>query len=328
MTTFNKDALPVAEQIALLQQRGLIINDTAAARNYLNNISYFRLSAYMRPFQCDDHHTFQTNVNFQQIVDLYAFDRELRLLLMDAIERFEVAVRAAIGNHMGPLHGAHWYLDAELYRNQDTRIRLIQELTKKMEKERSQLDRDLRHINNSKASNAAKQQRKENRTKENYLRFYLSKYDTPAQVPSWAMLEEVSLGQLSHLFKDLAHDSDRKDIARQFNVPQIVLESWLHTLTFVRNCCAHHSRIWNRELSIVPKLPKSQPWCSIPAYIPTLEIQPRKRLFIVIAMLHHLMQQVAPNSSWLSRVEDLLLKYPRVNTHFIGFPDHWRDHVQ
>ena len=123
MNQFNKPAISITEQIRILQHRGLAIQFPERAERYLEVISYFRLSAYMRPFQMNINeqvvdHQFKDGTEFKQIVDLYSFDRELRLLIMDAIERVEVAIRATLNNVMANKYqtddvcsGSHWYLN-------------------------------------------------------------------------------------------------------------------------------------------------------------------------------------------------------------------------
>lgn len=89
---YTKKALTCQEQIEQLISRGLIIEEPQKAIHYFSQISYYRLSAYMYPFLADkEKHLFKPNVTFQNILDIYNFDRELRLLIMDAIERIEVS---------------------------------------------------------------------------------------------------------------------------------------------------------------------------------------------------------------------------------------------
>ncbi len=116
MRTFDKAAIPVDAQLDLLAKRGLSIQDRERAKKFLEVVSYFRLSAYMRPFQTHGH-AFVAGARFQQVTQLYVFDQRLRLLVMEAIERVEVAMRALLGNHMGPTHGAHWYLQRNLFKD-------------------------------------------------------------------------------------------------------------------------------------------------------------------------------------------------------------------
>ena len=327
MTDFTKPALTIDEQIQLLIKRNLTIRNQDKAARYLEVISFFRLSAYMRPFQIkgDINHSFRPGTEFRQIVDLYAFDRELRLMVMDATERVEVAARSTICNHMGPKYGAHWYLDRELFRRDYDHSRLIRDLEEKRNNEQRALSRDIRRIESSHLDEAQKQSRIESRQNENYLRFYSCQYDRPELPPGWAVVEELSIGALSHLYKGMARDNDKKVIARRFGLSHQVLESWLHTLTFIRNCCAHHSRLWNRELSISPKLPKKGGWPDIDDSMPSTQILPTRRVFVIILMLDCLLKQVSPDSLWLNRFHEFLGRYPDTKLYMMGFPENWKD---
>ncbi|WP_269458354.1 Abi family protein [Pseudomonas granadensis] len=128
MRFFDKPVIDVPAQIALLKQRGLRIQNEARAHRFLEAVSYFRLTPYMRTFQQkEDHdHPFRNGVGFKDLTRLYEFDRRLRLLVIDAIERVEVAVRSRISDHMGPLHGGHWYLNARLFQHSYDHKRLLE----------------------------------------------------------------------------------------------------------------------------------------------------------------------------------------------------------
>ncbi len=141
-------------------------------------------------------------------------------------------------------------------------------------------------------------------------------------MPNWAMLEELTLGQLSHLYKGLRFDSDKKAIARKLDLAFPLLESWLHTLTVIRNYCAHHSRLWNRELGIKPAKPRRRTF-SWPAYLQHEQLH--TRIAAVLAMLHHLMLQVAPHASWSQRLFDLFKEFPGVPLEPMGLPANWKD---
>jgi abortive infection bacteriophage resistance protein len=145
-------------------------------------------------------------------------------------------------------------------------------------------------------------------------------------MPGWAMAEELTFGSISHLYSGLAKDSDRKAIAKRFIVPQEVLESWLHTLNFIRNCCAHHSRLWNRELAIQPKIPHGALW-QLPERLIPSQIQPNRRIYMVLLMLAYLMQQISPDSQWQNKLKALILLHPEVPLFPMGFVDNWRDHA-
>jgi len=106
---FNKPPLSLPDQLALLVSRGLTVIDPQDALHYLTHIGYYRLSGYALPLQIGgsgaDRHNFKPGVTFTDILDRYVFDRKLRLLVMDAIERIEISVRAALTNHIAPRHG-------------------------------------------------------------------------------------------------------------------------------------------------------------------------------------------------------------------------------
>lgn len=326
MRPFTKPALTVEEQLQLLKDRGLSIMDDKRATRFLEVVSLFRLSPYMRPFQHTgnpDHH-FQEGATLRQIVTIYRFDSALRNLVMEALERVEVATRACISNHMAPKYGAHWYLDNTRFSQRYDHPRLITELQTKLNEERRHFAREQRRIQESRARDEQKAQRIEHRKRDNYARFYALTYDNPALPPSWAMLEELSLGTLSRLYQGIARDNDRKQIARRFNLPQEVLGSWLHTLTFVRNICAHHSRLWNRELSVIPRLPRDEKW-NLPR-VGVAQPLPGKRLFVVLLMLSYMMSHISPDNHWKQHLQELLDEYPDIPQGAMGFTKNWQQH--
>ena len=101
MRTYTKPALTIDQQIDLLEKRGLSIPDHAQARRHLSNISYYRLSAYMLPYRVLDSSgnyldQFVPGATWDDVYNLYKFDRKLRLLVFDAIERIEIALRTQV----------------------------------------------------------------------------------------------------------------------------------------------------------------------------------------------------------------------------------------
>jgi len=324
MNKFTKPAITVSQQIQLLKDRGLEIRDESRTVLFLEAVSFFRLSPYMRPFQQtgDNQHGFKADVGFRQISQLYDFDRRLRLLVMDAIERVEVATRAHISNHMGPKYGAHWYLDKELFKTKYNYQRLITRVTDKQNNAKKDYDKECARIDRAKQmDDSHKTILKQRRAQESYTRHYPLTYSDPLYMPGWALLEELTLGELSHLYKGLAKDADKKAIARLFNIAAPLLESWLHTLTTIRNICAHHGRLWNRELGIKPEQPKSRnlTW---PEYLK--RNSPHTRIAVVLAILHHLMQQVSPQSLWHQRLSELVNEFKEIPLASMGLPENWQ----
>lgn len=324
MTRFDKPALTDREQLTLLVERGLKIQDTERALRLLEVTTLFRLSPYMRPFQYpeDSNHTFKPGSQLADIVRIYRFDSDLRQLMMMALERVEVAIRACISNHMAPTYGPHWYLDRDLFGYRHRFGRMISDLENTLSSERTKFQREQQQILKSHVPKDVKARRIESRKRDNYPRFYAETYSDPCLPPSWAALEEMSLGAISHLYQGLAKDRDRKAITIRFGLPQKVLGSWLHTLTFVRNICAHHARLWNRELGIPPQWPEKLP-------LPDGETSrdaPR-RLFTVLAMLTYLTTQISPDTRWPGRLYALLEEYPDIPRQPMGFPNDWQQRL-
>ncbi len=319
---FGKPALTPLQQLDRLIDCGLQVSDENRAMRLLEVTSYFRLIPYMRTFQLTtaDGRRFQTGTGLKRIYCLYQFDSQLRQLTMAAIERIEVAVRAAITNHMAPTYGAHWYMDRGHFKTNYRHDRLINSLKTQLERERQKFSRERLQIENSRASEKSQERRIDHRKRDNYFRFYAETYTEPSLPPSWAMAEELSLGDISHLYRGLAHDRDRKQIARCFKLPQNVLGSWLHTLTFIRNICAHHSRLWNRELAVSPSWHRR-----LPSPDNNSGPAPPRRFFTVAAMLVYLGWKVSPDTNWLERLQALMIEHPDIPLEPMGFPDQWQE---
>ncbi len=325
MTRFRKVPLTPQQQLDRLRERGLIVRNPVRALRLLEVISYFRLIPYMRPFQVhgDDGRLFKEGVRLNQVLALYEFDSQLRQCVMVGIERIEVAARAAIDNHMAPAYGSHWYMDRRCFNDRYDQHRLLDDFTTQLDRERDKFSRECERIESSQAPTEIKQERIDSRKRDNYPRFYAETYTDPPLPPSWAMVEEQSLGGISHLFMGLAHDKDRKAIARRFNIHAPVLGSWLHTLTFIRNICAHHARLWNRELAIPPRWDRKLdfPDGAGPNRVP-------RRIYTIIAILVYSTAQVSPNTGWLDSLNELLESNPDIPRNPMGFPEGWREQLQ
>ncbi len=283
---YQKPPLTYDEQLDLLIGRGLQVVDRVDALGYLRNISYYRLSAYYLPFKQSEE--FKPNTHFEDIINLYTFDRKLRLLVMDAIEPIEIALRSQVIYHLSHTYGAFGYLDSS---NFSHRFRHSEWLT-----HLSQLIKDA---------------------SETFIMHYKGKYTSSAHMPLWMALEVVSFGGLSRLFRGLK-GSDQQAISKQHNLQDTVLSSWLHMLVYVRNLCAHHARLWNRTLTFKPKLPeKMAAWKGVS----------NTRIYSMLAMMQYLLRQINPQSTWKDRLLSLLQDYPQVSVAVMGFPDDWKERV-
>lgn len=326
---YTKQAKTHLEHLTQWQQRGLIIPDQDRAARYLDRIGYYRLSAYCIPFyKRGSAHQFRSDITFDNILNLYVFDRHLRLLVMDAIERVEVAIRAGISNHMSLTNGKSpfWYHDEKFFKSQFSHKRLLADLERLVEDERRRLKYDEDRLN--KRTHLTAEQReslRDNLRKENFLRHYLCKYEEgPRLPPSWMMMELLSWGQLSNLYAGL-NRIDQKSVASNLETHAELLESWLRSLNYIRNLCAHHSRLWNRELGVAIKLPSSDKvrWLKNPVILDRPHINYEVRLYPVLVALQSLLSKLSPSSGWATRLYSLMENYPSIPRARMGMPENW-----
>lgn len=231
---FQKPALSVEQQIQRLKTRGMNISNLEAAKKLLSSVSYYRLSAYWYPFrvktQTQVQSEFEQGMHLDKAVLLYEFDRQLRLKIIDAIERVEISLRTLIVNQLANKYDPFFYAKASNFHPQ---------------------------FNHQNWFNGVMDEVK--RSSDEFIAHYSKKYTDFPVVPIWCVTEVMSLGKLSFMLKGLKHD-DKKDISSHYNLHHKRLVDWMHVITYVRNVCAHHSRLWNRELAIRPDQTKELHW--------------------------------------------------------------------
>ncbi len=284
---YVKPPLNLEEQLGLLMNRGLAVSSPERALHYLRFIGYYRLSGYCRYYQQNLSHEFYPGTTFDSVLKLYIFDRELRLLVMDAVERIEVAVRSCISNTMSESYGAHWFMDKSLFHNH----RKHDELLGKIRAATGNYDRQ-----------------------EGFLKSYYQKYDQPDIPPSWMMAEVMSFGTWSSLFANLKSRQDQRAICAPFDIDPRIMKSWLHSLNYLRNLCAHHSRLWNRSFSIKPMVAKKY----------EMQMKDNGSFYAYAAMLRVLMSVIADGSKWQYRLAVLADSHPEVPLVAMGFPENWK----
>lgn len=329
---FNKPAKSNLELVQEWKNRGLIIADDNRVIHYLDFIGYYRFSAYTIPFQQNFStlpHQFKPNTTFDDILDCYTFDRELRLLIMDAIERIEVAVRTQISNVMslgkdqnGQNQGAFWYLHPEYFLDTFSHYHFLAKIEKQLSDEQEKLNRDIKKITqNTELSEQKKQGLIENAKRENFLRHYLSQYNEPKLPPCWMMVEMLTWGELSHLYSGIKSNTLRKEIAHNLGVNAEILTSWLRSFNSIRNFCAHHSRLWNRELGVSIKIPRSSKIKWLISRNQNIEYE--KRIYSILIALQTMLYTISPNSQWVKRLKELMIKYPNIPKKAMGMPENW-----
>lgn len=287
---YTKPPLTISDQIKLLESRGLIISDKNKAEKYLSNISYYRLSAYMYPFKDLAENKFVNETTFEKVLDLYLFDRELRLLVFDAIERIEVAFRTQLIYQPAMSGGAFWFEDESYF---DDKARHLEHLRK--------LDKEV------------------DDSYEVFINHFFNKYDENETPPVWMSFEVVSFAVLSKFYQNLKFSDFKKSIARHFglNNPKI-LQSWIRSLTYVRNICAHHARLWNRTLTNKPTILQTPSKQWIADAVPNNE-----KIYYFLCCLLYLLREINPETRFVEKLKILISKYPNTPLDAMGFPENW-----
>lgn len=222
------------------------------------------------------------------IRDRYEFDREIRALILEAVERLEVAVRGAICNYLSLKYSPHWYLDPQLFK--PVREFGIGQMLSKIESE-------VRRSGD-----------------KHFIDDYFKKYDDPYLPPSWAMSECVTLGMWSRTFKILRDPVDKRAIAAKFGTLQVeVFESWLHTLSVLRNMAAHHDRFLKRKLSVAPRNHKAL----------ELKFSDNQSVYAGLTVIHVLLEAIGFASALRARLLALQNTYGAGLMQELGFPHNW-----
>ncbi len=291
---YTKNPLSFDKQAEQLIERGLE-GDRGTIIKRLRDVNYYRLSAYWYPYRNPDN-TLSEEANFETIWDRYVFDRQLRLLVMDAIERIEISIRTRMTNLLTLKAN-----DAFVHLNP----REFSERVNEGERERF-----LKSI-----------RRNTKRSREAFVQHFKEKYgDQHDDLPLWMAVEVMTFGDMLTLFKMMDMHSQR-EVAEVYGISAKVLKSWLLTLNYVRNLCAHHARLWNREFAVRPTIPaqKSHPdW-----HDPKISSH---RVFATLTLLYFMLKKIAPQSGWSGRLDYLLSRHPNIPLDDMGFIEDWGNH--
>lgn len=325
--SYPKPWLSLDQQLEKLQSRGMQVSDPVKALGYLHRIGYYRLSGYWFAFRersgpcCvwdvrNDRRqgkvetvaldSFKPGATFQNAVDLYVFDKELRLLVMDALERVEIALRVDVSHTLGQLN-AFAYLRSDLFHH-----KFSQELSRD-----SGLTRHHEWL--------AKHAQLILRSKEEFVAHNRTKYGLPLAM--WVACEVWDFGTLSTLFGGM-REAEQDVIAAKYGVRNgRVFATWLRSLNYLRNVCAHHSRLWNRNIVDQPKLPSVD---ELPWALPFAgNSHGLARCFLLLRILRQMLGVINPTSSWPTRMKEHLETFPvldhlGLNLAGMGTPADWR----
>ena len=284
--------------MARLQSRRMVMDDSDHAADCLRRIGYYRLSGYWRPFRAgrpDEPKEFFPDTDFSKVLALYLFDKRLRLVLLDALERIEIAFRSEIAYHIG---------SKDRLAHQNKVLLNPKAAEKHYDKWLAECNREVRKSN------------------EPFVQHHRVYYDD--EIPIWVATELWSFGKLSKFYSMMRGD-DQKAVSSRFGVENVnLMERWLYAMAFVRNIAAHHKRLWNRG-AIGRLSPKGAfPGAHNPPVLP--DGRSYNRVYPVLCAIVFLVRQITPGSRWPHRLREMLLELnPKTGRDLseMGFPPDW-----
>lgn len=287
---FQKPYTNAHDLVKLLQSRGLTITDTAKAESYLEYIGYYRLSAYMYPLlqTPKNQHHYKPNTSFAQVMMLYRFDKKLRLLIFNEIEKIEVAVRSAIVNTGSEMtNDPFWMTNSQNFID-----------AKKFQHTIDLIDAELR------------------RSREDFIDHFKQTYSNPYP-PAWILAEVLPFGVLTNIYSNIRIPRIKKRIAQRFGLQVAPFESWLTIVALTRNSCCHHARVWNKQNTIRPMIPNRMTgrWISLAT--------DSLRVYFDLCIIKYFLNIISPKNDMTSKLKTLLTLYPGIDIAAMGFPQGW-----
>lgn len=316
---YTKAWLPLDKQVERLVARGLEVDDESRAVALLQSVGYYRLTGYLYPFLRSEElvengrtrnrvlSRYRSGTALHHAEQIIDFDRRLRMLVMEGVERFEVALRMRTGYVLGE-SSAFAHEDPASFTEAFTASRTD-----------SRDPRPSAHV-------LWLQRVKEARDKsdELFVEHFREKYE--GRMPIWALTELLEMGQLSRVYRGMLQQ-DAEKIAFAFGVPtKKIMTSWLASLNYVRNVAAHHARLFNRKLQNAP----SRPTVGKAPLLDHLSAPDAPKsdfgTYNALAVIAYLLKHVDADCRWAQSLVDLLHEFPTshaLSVRSIGVPDGW-----
>jgi abortive infection bacteriophage resistance protein len=318
---YSKPSLSFENQADLLIRRGLIANRAELIAR-LRAVNYYRLSGYLFPYRQRDSRgktidDFVPGTTLDEVWRRYNFDRRLRMIILDSIERIEVAVRTRLVYHFVARHGPFGHLvESNLPGFKKRTVvrhcwRNICSLVHLRGLEMTSYESWLRKLTNEKE-----------RASDGFVKHFKASYgDNHSFLPLWMACELMTCETTLQLLNGV-EDAVLKDVASSFNFPDQQLLSWTKAIFALRNSCAHHARIWNRVFGAKPSIPGKNKY---PAWHqPTTFAADRAGMMLTVCYVW--LGAVTTTSQWRSRLFALFDDFPEIPVSDMGMPANWRTH--
>ncbi|MBD8535675.1 Abi family protein [Plantibacter sp. CFBP 13570] len=313
--------MSIEQQITQLQGRGLVVDDRAAATQLLDEVGYYRLTGYLYPARQSERFVdesgrcrtrvlsaYRPGTHIDHAAALITFDRDLRLHVLEAVERIEVSLRTQVGHILGQ-RSAFAHLEQRNLTPAFVQPYVDEETGETTSKHAEWITR----VDERRAS-----------SKEAFVAHFREKYDD--QMPIWALTEILELGHLAKLYSGLQNDIATR-VATHYAVPsKTTLASWIASTNYVRNVAAHQARLFNRKLVVAPTRPRGN---TVPLLAHLRDDSAPKQdfgLYNALAVMAYLLRSVSGHTEWTSRLREIVDGFPNVpflGIESMGFAEGW-----
>jgi len=287
-----KNFKTIEEQIEILRSRGLIITDELQARDFLLHNNYYRISGYSLTLRKND--AFSESATFQNIVDIYNFDHEFRHIILQYLELIEVQMKSIYAYEFTKVHGPTGYLDETFFSDKKKHKEIIDK---------------------------AEQQKAQRLPHEAYLKHFVN--DLHQDIPLWAYVDLFTISDISFLYsisEQLIKDAVACNFGLTMRKGASILGSYMHSMTIIRNLCAHGSRIYNRLFEQKPSLNKQEK----ALLIKNSKGEVDNAHFYGFLLI---MKRILPANKFKEMKKSIVTlteKYPFVRVDYYGFRNDWK----
>lgn len=298
-TPYTKPWMSLADQVNKLKTRGLVVNDPLAAAEYLGHVNYYRFAGYALAF-CSGQHQFRSGTTFEQVQKAVEFDTSLRSLVSDWLQTAELDIRTQTAHQFASVYGAFGHCDASNFQARFSHKVTHAQWLARLQKDTKQSE------------------------KERFILHFKQKYSEYPDLPIWTAAEVMTFGALARMIAGMKKP-DRRSLGQLYVFKPEQFSSTVLHLSYVRNVCAHHSRLWERLHQMKPKLPKTPEWRSP-------HLTDNGRLFCTLLLLRQATQRTAANKvasdHYRDQITKLLLNPPNVPRPEVrmGLPANWQQH--
>ena len=219
---------------------------------------------------------------------LYRFDKKLRLLMFNEIEKIEIAIRRAVMQITADMTcNPFWLTDSSYFLDSSKFNETMRAIFKEYSK-----------------------------SKEEFILHFKRTYSEPYP-PSWILGELLTIGNVNAIYRNIKQNRIRKRIAKRFGLPINVFESWLTVIAVTRNACGHHSRVWNKQNAIQPAIPNNPEgeWITLPT--------DSMRAYFDLCIIKYFLNVISPNNDMQSKLTWLFIRFPEIDLKALGFPQGW-----